>query len=119
MKIEIRRNQSWNISFQMTEENKEAIRHLTGDMPKLTKEQEELMEKGRQEIANIKEKIWAYLDENPTTDCLGDLITRETHMIDFDTETVEKDGCMWAVPKQFYIQPIKSEHDKQWRPNYK
>lgn len=113
MKIEIRRNQSWNISFQMTEENKEAIRHLTGDMPKLTKEQEELMEKGRQEIANIKEKIWAYLDENPTTDCLGDLITRETHMIDFDTETVEKDGCMWAVPKQFYIQPIKSEHDKQ------
>ena len=115
MDIEIRRNQSWNISFQMTEENKEAIRHLAGDMPKLTKEQEKIMEQGQQMIANIKEKIWAYIDEHPTTDLDGNPITRETHIVDFDTKTIEKDGASWAVVDKLYIMPIKSEYEKEDR----
>lgn len=111
MDIEIRRNRTLTLSGQVTV-NEEAIRYLTGDMPKLTREQKAIMERGRQAIQDIKEKIWAYIDKHPTTDLLGQPITRETHLIDFDTEVVEKDGAQWMVPKAFYIMPIKSEYDK-------
>ncbi|MBR1500189.1 MAG: hypothetical protein IJ615_11300 [Bacteroidaceae bacterium] len=66
----------------------------------------------RQMIQDIKEKIWAYIDEHPTLDLLGQPIKRDTHLIDFDTEVIEKDGAQWMVPKTFYVMPIKSEYEK-------
>lgn len=112
MNIEIRRNRTLTISGTMKASD-EAIRFLNGTMPKLTSEQEKIMEQGEQMIANIKEKIWDYIDEHPTTDLDGYPITRETHLIDFDTKTVEKDGAQWAVVDKFYIMPKKSEYESE------
>ena len=109
MKVEIRRNltMAWEGTV---EANTELLQLLEGCTPKLTKEQENIINKGRQEIERIKEKIWTYIDEHPTDDLLGQPITRETHLIDFDTENIEHNGRLWAVPKTFYIMPKMSEY---------
>ncbi|MBQ8713072.1 MAG: hypothetical protein IJ551_09695 [Prevotella sp.] len=111
MNVEIRRNRTLTLGGEMKVDG-EAIQQLMGQMPKPTKEQEKIMEHSQQMLHGIKEKIWAYIDEHPTLDLLGQPISRDTHLIDFDTEVVEKDGAQWIAPKTFYIMPIKSEYEK-------
>lgn len=111
MNIEIRRNLTLTFSGSI-EADEEVINKLIGEQPNLTPEQKALIDQGEQAIRGVEEKIWAYIDEHPTKDLLGDVITRETHLIDFDPQYVERDGMTWVEPKNFYIMPKKSEYEK-------
>lgn len=109
MDIEIRRNRDLVFSFEgPSQEDLEKC----GLIPKLTKEQRRLLDQGAQLRRELEEKIWAHFDKNETIDCLGDMITRETHEIGFDIETEEHGGMNWAVATNIYVRPKKSEYEK-------
>lgn len=108
MNIEIRRNTSLSFDLAMTPANKESFKKLLEQSQKLTEEQQELINEGKRKRNEIEAKIWEYLKEHPTKDLDGDLITKETHEIGFDTAEEEIDGMTWVVAKQIYIQPKES-----------
>lgn len=109
MDIEIRRNRDlvWSFESPSREDLEKA-----GIIPKLTEEQQRMLDEGARIWHGLEEKIWEYFDKNEIFDCLGDLITRETHEIGFDIETEEHDGMNWAVAKSIYVRPKKSEYEK-------
>ena len=112
MKLEIRRN--LDIKFNIDrEKNREAIEKLLQQAPELTPEQKKILDHNERIRDELYEKIWSYLEANPTKDLDGNTITRETHEIGFDTETQERDGCLWEVATQFYVRPKISENEKQ------
>ena len=113
MNIEIRRNMSMSFTFEANVKNKEAFRKLFEDAPKLTQEQQDMLDKSKLQIEELERQIWAYLSQHPHTDLDGDLITEETHEIGYETEFKEIDGRTWSVVKQIYIQPKKSIYDKK------
>ena len=111
MKVEVRRNRDVSFSMDLSPENKEAIARLMNDFPKLTPEQQELLDEGKRQREEIERQIWAWFKENPSVDLLGNPITPETHEVGFDVEQEEYAGCMWAVAKKPYIRPKRSEYE--------
>ena len=109
MNIEIRRNYSISFDIKAIEANSESFKKLL-EQSKLTEEQQALVDEGQRKRDEIKAKIWEYLKKHPTKDLDGDLITKETHEIGFDTAEEEIDGVTWVVAKQIYIQPKESCH---------
>ncbi len=109
MDIEIRRNMdlTWTFEGPSREDLEKA-----GIIPKLTEEQRRLLDNGAEIMRGLEEKIWSHFDKNEVLDLLGDLITRETHEIGFDVETEEHGGMYWAVAKNIYVRPKKSEYEK-------
>lgn len=114
MKVEIRRNQSLNFNLRMTDDNIQALRKLIGSFPKLTPEQQELLNERDRQRHEIEEKIWADIEsKKPVYDLLGNPISRETHEICYDMYSYTDDkGNQWMAAKAIYIQPKKSEYDK-------
>ena len=110
MNIEIRRNR--DLVFTISPENERALKELQGLIPPLTEEQKKLLDKGAELRRELEEKIWAHFDKNEVFDLLGDKIMRETHEIGFDVETEEHGGMNWAVAKNIYVRPKKSEYEK-------
>ena len=109
MDIEIRRNRDLTFTFKgPSQEDLEK----SGIIPKLTQEQRKMLDEGARIRRGLEEKIWDYFGKNEIFDCLGDLITRETHEIGFDVETEEHGGMNWAVAKNIYVRPKKSEYEK-------
>ena len=109
MDIEIRRNR--DLTFTLKGPSQEDL-EKSGIIPKLTQEQRRMLDEGARILRGLEEKIWDYFDKNEVFDCLGDLITRETHEIGFDVETEEHGGMNWAVAKNVYVRPKKSEYEK-------
>lgn len=114
MKVEIRRNQSLNFNLRMSDDNIQALRKLIGSFPKLTPEQQELLNERDRQRHEIEEKIWADIEsKKPVYDLLGNPISRETHEICYDMYSYTDDkGNQWMAAKAIYIQPKKSEYDK-------
>jgi hypothetical protein len=114
MKVEIRRNQSLNFNLRMADDNIQALRKLIGSFPKLTPEQQELLNERDRQRHEIEEKIWADIEsKKPVYDLLGNPISRETHEICYDMYSYTDDkGNQWMAAKAIYIQPKKSEYDK-------
>ena len=115
MKVEIRRNQSLNFNLRMADDNIQALRKLIGSFPKLTPEQQELLNEREWQRHEIEEKIWADIEsKKPVYDLLGNPISRETHEICYDMYSYTDDkGNQWMAAKAIYIQPKKSEYDKE------
>lgn len=115
MKVEIRRNQSLNFNLRMADDNIQALRKLIGSFPKLTPEQQELLNERDRQRHEIEEKIWADIEsKKPVYDLLGNPISRETHEICYDMYSYTDDkGNQWMAAKAIYIQPKKSEYDKE------
>ena len=109
MDIEIRRNR--DLSFTFTGPSREDLEKC-GIIPKLTEEQRKMLHEGARIRRELEEKVMNSLEANKVRDLLGDLITRETHEIGFDVETEEHDGMNWAVAKNIYVRPKKSEYEK-------
>lgn len=107
MNIEIRRNLSISFDIKTTEVNRESFKKLL-EQSQLTAEQQALVDEGQRKCNEIEAKIWEYLKKHPKKDLDGDLITKETHEIGFDTAEEEIDGMTWVVAKQIYIQPKES-----------
>lgn len=109
MDIEIRRNRdlTWTFKGPSREDLEKA-----GIIPKLTEEQRKMLDEGERIRRGLEEKIWEHFDKNEVFDCLGDLITRETHEIGFDIETEFHEEMRWAVAKNIYVRPKKSEYEK-------
>lgn len=122
MKVEIRRNQSLNFNLRMADDNIQALRKLIGSFPKLTPEQQELLNERDRQRHEIEEKIWADIEsKKPVYDLLGNPISRETHEICYDMYSYTDDkGNQWMAAKAIYIQPKKSEYDKDGKfpPNF-
>lgn len=114
MKVEIRRNQSLNFKLEMTDKEIESMRKLVDSFPKLTPEQQELLNERDRQRHEIEEKIWADIEnKKPVYDLLGNPISRETHEICYDMYSYTDDkGNQWMAAKAIYIQPKKSEYDK-------
>lgn len=110
MDIEIRRNR--DLTFTLGPESEKSLKELCGLIPPLTEEQRRMLAEGARLRRELEEKIWSHFDKNEILDLLGDLITRETHEIGFDIETEEHDGMNWAVAKNIYVRPKKSEFEK-------
>lgn len=110
MDIEIRRNR--DLTFTLGPENEKALKELRGLIPPLTEEQRRMLDNGARIRHELEEKIWAHFNKNEVYDLLGDLIMRETHEIGFDVETEEHGGMNWAVAKNIYVRPKKSEYEK-------
>ena len=108
MDIEIRRNR--DITWTFEGPSREDLEKL-GVIPKLTEEQRKMLDEGARIRHGLEEKIWEHFDKNEVFDLLGDLITRETHEIGFDVETEEHGGMNWAVAKNIYVRPKKSEYE--------
>ena len=113
MKVELRRNMSFSCSFTMQPSNKEAIEQLLKDVPQLTPEQQRLADEADQRRHALEEQIWQQVEQLKPLDLDGDLITRETHQIGFDYDFHEEYGCMVGDVKTIYIQPKKSEFEKE------
>ncbi len=115
MKVEIRRNQSLNFNIRLTDDNIQALRKLVDSFPKLTPEQQELLNERDRQRHEIEEKIWADIEsKKPVYDLLGNPISRETHEICYDMYSYTDDkGNQWMNAKAIYIQPKKSEYDKE------
>lgn len=115
MKIEIRRNRSLTCQFKMSDENMESMRKLIDSFPKLTPEQQELLDENKRKRHEIEEKIWADIEkQKPVYDLLGNPISRETHEICYDMyRYTDEHGKQWMAAKNIYIQPKKSEYDKE------
>lgn len=109
MDIEIRRNR--DLSFTLTGPSREDL-EKDGIIPKLTEEQRKMLDEGARIRQGLEEKIWEHFDKNEVFDLLGDMITRETHEIGFDVETEEHGGMNWAVAKNIFVRPKKSEYEK-------
>lgn len=109
MNIEIRRNRDLIFTFKGPSQKD---LEKSGIIPKLTQEQRRMLDEGARLRRELEEKIWSHFDRNEILDLLGDLITRETHEIGFDIETEEHDGMNWAVAKNIYVRPKKSEYEK-------
>ena len=114
MKVEIRRNQSLNFKLEMTDKEIESMRKLVDSFPKLTPEQQEHLNERDRQRHEIEEKIWADIEsKKPVYDLLGNPISRETHEICYDMYSYTDDkGNQWMAAKAIYIQPKKSEYDK-------
>lgn len=113
MKIGIRRNLDIKFDLKMSNDNKMAIEQLLKDTPKLTEEQKARLDESERNRKKLEEEIWDYLDKNETLDLNGDVIRRETHEICFETEREsDENGMCWAVVKEIYVRPQKSEYDK-------
>lgn len=114
MKVEIRRNQSLNFKLEMTDKEIESMRKLVDSFPKLTPEQQELLNERDRQRHEIEEKIWADIEsKKPVYDLLGNPISRETHEICYDMYSYTDDkGNQRMAAKAIYIQPKKSEYDK-------
>lgn len=112
MDIEIRRNR--DLTFTLDGDvNRKAIEELAGRIPPLTEEQRKMLEEGDRCRRELGEKILADMEANYVRDCLGELITKETHEVDCDVEYAEdKDGLQWVIAKQWYVRPKKSEYEK-------
>lgn len=113
MDIQIRRNTSIQFNVLQTDKNMESLKKLFEDVPKLTDEEKKVQEEYFRKREELERQIWAYLEQHPHNDLDGDLITEETHEIEFDVECEEIDGRAWAVAKQIYVQPKKSIYDKK------
>jgi len=107
MDIEIRRNR--DLTFTIKGPSQEDLESI---IPKLTQEQRRMLDAGARLRRGLEEKLWDYFGKNEIFDCLGDLITRETHEIGFDVVTECRDGMNWAVAKNIYIRPKKSEYEE-------
>ena len=115
LKIQIRRNRSWQLQFNTLGEQKQLLQEK---MQKLIKETEfssmppevkakiEEAERRRQEV---EKQVWEHVVSSGMKDLLGDPITPETHEICYDMEPKEIDGQHFVVSTQMYIQPKKSE----------
>ena len=110
MDIEIRRNRDLKFTLDLGREK--ALKELCGSIPPLTEEQKRLLDKGAELRRELEEKLWAHFDKNKVYDILGDQIMRETHEIGFDVQTEEHGGMNWAVAKNIYVRPKKSEYEK-------
>ena len=90
------------------------MRKLVDSFPKLTPEQQELLNERDRQRHEIEEKIWADIEsKKPVYDLLGNPISRETHEICYDMYSYTDDkGNQWMAAKAIYIQPKKSEYDK-------
>lgn len=116
MNIAIRRNMTISKNFTIATKDKKSIEQLLNSIPKITPEQQAIIDDSINQRRTIERKIWEYLKNNPTLDLDGELITPETHEVGFDTETKEIDGCLWLVVKEWYVRPKKSEFDKEdWK----
>ena len=109
MDIEIRRNR--DLTFTLRGTSQDGL-EICGLIPKFTEEQRRLLDQGARLRRELEEKIWAHFDKNEIFDCLGDLITRKTHEIGFDIETEFHEEMYWAVAKNIYVRPKKSEYEK-------
>ena len=109
MDIEIRRNR--DLVFTLDRPRSEDLEKC-GLIPKLTAEQRRMLDEGARIRRELEEKVMNSLEANRVRDLLGDLITRETHEIGFDIETEEHGGMNWAVAKNIYVRPKKSEYEK-------
>lgn len=111
LKIQIRRNLSWQMTLKATEEQKAKLRKIAEElefppMPPEVKAKIEAAERHRQEVEN---QVWERVVSGGMKDLLGDTITPETHEICYDMEPREIDGQHFMVSTQMYIQPKKSE----------
>lgn len=111
LKIQIRRNRSLQMSFKVSEEQKEALKKIIGEpefppMPPELKAKIDEAERRRQEV---EKQVWEQVVSRGMKDLLGDPITPETHEICYDMEQKEIDGQHFMVSSQMYIQPKKSE----------
>lgn len=112
MDIEIRRNRDVLFTFDLSDAQRKHLNELVGKLPPLTKEQMEMLDDGEHVRRELTEMIMKDIEAKQVRDILGDLITRETHEIGFDIETEEHDGMNWAVAKNIYVRPKKSEYEK-------
>lgn len=111
LKIQIRRNRSWQLQFNVLEKQKGALQKLIKEpeippMPPEVKAKIEEAERRRQEV---EKQVWEHVLSRGMKDLLGDPITPETHEICYDMEPKEINGQHYMVSTQLYIQPKKSE----------
>ena len=111
LKIQIRRNRSWQMSFKASEEQKEALKKIIGEpeFQPMPPELKAKMEEAERRRLNIEKQVWKQVVSSGLRDLLGDPITPETHEICYDMEPKEINGQHFMVATQMYIQPKKSE----------
>lgn len=115
MKVEIRRNRTLSFKLEMSDENRSEIKKWLEGVPKLNEKQRQLLDRSERYRRAIEEKIWADIEsKQPVYDLLGNPISRETHEICYDMyQYKEEDGLAYIAAKAIYIQPKKSEYNKE------
>ncbi len=111
LKIQIRRNRSLQMTFNATEEQKEALKKIIGEpeFPPMPPEVKAKIEEAERRRINIEKQVWKQVVSRGMRDLLGDPIMPETHEIRYDMEPKEIDGRHFMVATQMYIQPKRSE----------
>lgn len=111
LNIQIRRNRSLQMSFNATEEQKEALKKIISEpeFPPMPPELRAKIEEAERRRINIEKQVWKQVVSCGMRDLLGDPITPETHEICYDMEPKEINGRHFMVATQMYIQPKKSE----------
>ena len=112
MDIEIRRNRDVFFTFDLSDAQRKHLNELVGKLPPLTKEQMKMLDDGERVRRELTEMVMKDIEAKQVRDILGDLITRETHEVGFDVESEVHDGMCWAVAKNIYVRPKKSEYEK-------
>lgn len=114
MKVEIRRNRTLSWHCELTGDDRHMMELVNG-FQKLTPEQQALIDERERVRHEIEEKIWADIESRqPVYDLLGDPISRETHEICFDVyHYKDENGLAYMAAKAIYIQPKKSEYEKE------
>lgn len=99
------------MSFNATEEQKEALKKIIGEpeFPPMPPEVNAKIEEAERRRQEIEKQVWERVVSDGMKDLLGDPITPETHEICYDMEHKEIDGQHFMVSTQMYIRPKKSE----------
>lgn len=111
LKIQIRRNRSWQATLKVTEEQKAMLRKIAQEpeFPPMPPEVKAKIEEAERRRIEVENQVMEYIVSSGMKDLLGDPITPETHEICYDMEPREIDGQHFMVSTQMYIQPKKSE----------
>lgn len=106
-KIEVRRNRDISFTFEGHIDAGELF-----PSPAITEEMRQMLDEGERIRKQMETEWWLYFESHPTKDQLGNIITEETHEIGFDVEEEEFNGMVFAVARNIWVRPKKSEYKK-------
>ena len=98
--------------FDLSDAQRKHLNELVGKLPPLTKEQMKMLDDGERVRRKLTEMVMNDIEAKQVRDIFGDLITRETHEVDFDVESEIRDEMCRAVAKNIRVRPKKSEYEK-------
>ena len=108
--LKIRRNRT--ITFHCDNDlSPEVVERLFGEKQEITDKISTMLDESRLAQEGFERQIWDYVSRNHLKDLDGVVIRPETHEITYDMEREERNGCLWMVAKNVYIQPKKSMYD--------